>query len=177
MLGWTSDINSKQWKTFIAAFFGWTLDAMDLLLYVFAFKFIAQTFDISGTQAALLFSISLASSALGGIVFGIISDYVGRVKALTYSILIYSLFTMLSAFAPDIWFFVVCRFLLGLGMGGEWASGEILVAESWPKKHRGKVVGMVQSGWGFGFIFAAILATFVLLTQFCKHQLLYLGSH
>ena len=53
-------------------------------------------------------------------------------------------------------------FLLGLGMGGEWASGEILVAESWPKQHRGKVVGMVQSGWGFGFIFAAILATFVL---------------
>ena len=162
MFQWTNDINSKQWKTFIAAFFGWTLDAMDLLLYVFAFKFIAQSFDITGTQAALLFSITLASSALGGIVFGIISDYGGRVKALTYSILIYSLFTMLSAFAPDIWFFVVCRFLLGLGMGGEWASGEILVAESWPKQHRGKVVGMVQSGWGFGFIFAAILATFVL---------------
>tara|TARA_B100001142_G_scaffold56028_2_gene54560 strand:- start:1306 stop:2373 length:1068 start_codon:yes stop_codon:yes gene_type:complete len=69
---------------------------------------------------------------------------------------------MLSAFAPNIAFFVVCRFLLGLGMGGEWASGEILVAESWPKEHRGKVVGMVQSGWGFGFIFAALLATFVL---------------
>ena len=116
---------------------------MDLLLYVFAFKFIAQTFDISGTQAALLFSITLASSALGGIVFGVISDYVGRVKALTYSILIYSMFTMLSAFAPDIMFFVICRFLLGLGMGGEWASGEILVAESWPKEHRGKVVGML----------------------------------
>ncbi len=157
MFQWTNDINSKQWKTFIAAFFGWTLDAMDLLLYVFAFKFIAQTFDITGTQAALLFSITLASSALGGIVFGIISDYVGRVKALTYSILIYSLFTMLSAFAPDIWFFVVCRFLLGLGMGGEWASGEILVAESWPKQHRGKVVGMVQSGWGFGGVIPAFL--------------------
>ena len=112
ILYWTKDINSKQWKTFIAAFFGWTLDAMDLLLYVFAFKFIAQTFDISGTQAALLFSITLASSALGGIVFGIISDYIGRVKALTYSILIYSLFTMLSAFAPDIWFFVVCLSLI-----------------------------------------------------------------
>jgi MFS family permease len=135
---------------------------MDLLLYVFAFRFIAQTFEISGPQAALLFSITLASSALGGMVFGVISDYVGRVKALTYSILIYSLFTMLSAFAPDILFFVICRFLLGLGMGGEWASGEILVAESWPKEHRGKVVGMVQSGWGFGFIFAALLATFVL---------------
>ncbi|MBT3445310.1 MFS transporter [bacterium] len=135
---------------------------MDLLLYVFAFRFIATTFDISGPQAALLFSITLASSALGGMVFGVISDYVGRVKALTYSILIYSFFTMLSAFAPNIAFFVVCRFLLGLGMGGEWASGEILVAESWPKEHRGKVVGMVQSGWGFGFIFAALLATFVL---------------
>ena len=135
---------------------------MDLLLYVFAFKFIAQTFDLTGPQAAVLFSITLASSALGGIVFGIISDYIGRIRALTYSILIYSLFTMFSAFSPTIEFFVVCRFLLGLGMGGEWASGEILVAESWPKQHRGKVVGMVQSGWGFGFILAAILATFVL---------------
>lgn len=162
MLGWTKDINSKQWKTFVAAFLGWTLDAMDLLLYVFAFKFIAQTFDLTGPQAAVLFSITLASSALGGIVFGIISDYIGRIRALTYSILIYSLFTMFSAFSPTIEFFVVCRFLLGLGMGGEWASGEILVAESWPKQHRGKVVGMVQSGWGFGFILAAILATFVL---------------
>ena len=162
MLKWTRDINSKQWKTFIAAFFGWTLDAMDLLLYVFAFKFIAQSFDLSSTQAAFLFSITLASSALGGIVFGVISDYVGRIKALTYSILIYSFFTMFSAFAPTIELFIVCRFLLGLGMGGEWASGEILVAESWPKQHRGKVVGMVQSGWGFGFIMAAILATFVL---------------
>tara|TARA_B100000959_G_C14973723_1_gene620756 strand:- start:1272 stop:2612 length:1341 start_codon:yes stop_codon:yes gene_type:complete len=172
MLDWTRDINSKQWKTFIAAFLGWTLDAMDLLLYVFAFKFIAQSFDLNPTQAAFLFSITLASSALGGIVFGIISDYVGRIKALTYSILIYSLFTMFSAFAPTIGFFIVCRFLLGLGMGGEWASGEILVAESWPKQHRGKVVGMVQSGWGFGFILAAILATFVLpITSFNLNML------
>jgi MFS family permease len=172
MLDWTRDINSKQWKTFIAAFLGWTLDAMDLLLYVFAFKFIAQSFDLNPTQAAFLFSITLASSALGGIVFGIISDYVGRIRALTYSILIYSLFTMFSAFAPTIGFFIVCRFLLGLGMGGEWASGEILVAESWPKQHRGKVVGMVQSGWGFGFILAAILATFVLpITSFNLNML------
>ena len=74
MFQWTNDINSKQWKTFIAAFFGWTLDAMDLLLYVFAFKFIAQTFDITGTQAALLFSITLASSALGGICLLYTSD-------------------------------------------------------------------------------------------------------
>ena len=172
MLSWTREINSKQWKTFIAAFLGWTLDAMDLLLYVFAFKFIAETFNLSGPQAAFLFSITLASSALGGIVFGIISDYVGRVKALMYSILIYSLFTMFSAFAPTIELFVLCRFLLGLGMGGEWASGEILVAESWPKQHRGKVVGMVQSGWGFGFILAAILATFVLpITTFNLNML------
>ena len=73
---------------------------MDLLLYVFAFRFIAQTFEISGPQAALLFSITLASSALGGMVFGVISDYVGRVKALTYSILIYSLFMLPTLIVP-----------------------------------------------------------------------------
>ena len=112
MLSWTREINSKQWKTFIAAFLGWTLEAMDLLLYVFAFKFIAETFNLSGPQAAILFSITLASSALGGIVFGIISDYVGRVKALMYSILIYSLLIGVhSLFIPYI-SFIPCLFLV-----------------------------------------------------------------
>lgn len=169
-LGWTADINRKQWLAFLSAFMGWTLDAMDLLLYIYALPMIKETFSLDDKQAALLFGVTLASSAIGGATFGILSDYIGRIRALTLSILIYSIFTGLSAFAPTVWIFLGCRFLLGLGMGGEWAAGEILVAESWPSKHRGKVIGMVQSGWGVGFILAATLAIIIL-----PHPMLHLS--
>ncbi len=161
-LGWVRDINSDQWKAFYAAFMGWTLDAMDLLLFAFAVSSIGQVFNLSEAMVGALFSVTLFSSAFGGAVFGIISDYMGRVRALTYSILLYSAFTGLSAFAPNVTYLLVCRVFLGLGVGGEWASGEVLVAEKWPKEHRGKVIGMVQSGWGIGYILAAVLATLII---------------
>ena len=159
---WFSDINSEQWKSFIAAFLGWTLDAMDLLLFAFAVGSIAEVFNLSPEKIGALFSVTLFASAFGGALFGVVSDYFGRVRALTYTILLYSFFTGLSAFSPNVIFFLVCRVFLGLGMGGEWASGEVLVAESWPKQHRGKVIGMVQSGWAIGYILAALLATAIL---------------
>ncbi len=162
IFGWTKDINSDQWKAFIAALLGWTLDAMDLLLFTFAVTSIATVFNLTPVQVSFLFSATLLSSAFGGALFGIVSDYVGRVRALTYTILIYSLFSGLSAFSPNVAFLLVCRIILGLGMGGEWASGEVLVAESWPRQYRGKVIGMVQSGWAIGYILAAILATLII---------------
>jgi MFS family permease len=162
IFSWYKDINDYQWKAFIAAFLGWTLDAMDLLLFAFAVSSIATVFDLSPTQVGTLFSVTLFSSAFGGALFGIVADYVGRVRALVYTILLYSIFTGLSAFAPTVAFLLVCRLILGLGMGGEWASGEVLVAEAWPRQHRGKVIGMVQSGWAIGYILAACLATLII---------------
>jgi MFS family permease len=162
LFAWSKDINPDQWKAFYAAFMGWTLDAMDLLLFAFAVGSIGKVFNLSETWVGALFSVTLFSSAFGGALFGIVSDYIGRVKALTYTIIVYSAFTGLSAFSPNIVFLLACRLILGLGMGGEWASGEVLVAEKWPKEHRGKVIGMVQSGWGIGYILAAILATLII---------------
>ncbi len=162
LFAWTKEINPDQWKAFYAAFMGWTLDAMDLLLFAFAVGSIGKVFNLSETWVGALFSVTLFSSAFGGALFGIVSDYIGRVKALTYTIIVYSAFTGLSAFSPNIVFLLACRLILGLGMGGEWASGEVLVAEKWPKEHRGKVIGMVQSGWGIGYILAAILATLII---------------
>jgi MFS family permease len=159
---WTREINSDQWKAFYAAFLGWTLDAMDLLLFAFAVGSIGKVFNLSEAWVGALFSVTLFSSAFGGALFGIVSDYIGRVRALTYTIIVYSAFTGLSAFSPNIVFLLACRLVLGLGMGGEWASGEVLVAEKWPKEHRGKVIGMVQSGWGIGYILAAVLATLII---------------
>lgn len=162
LFSWVDDINIEQWKAFYAAFLGWTLDAMDLLLFAFAVGSIGKVFNLSEGEVGALFSVTLFSSAFGGAVFGIISDYIGRVRALTYSILLYSAFTGFSAFVPNVTFLLVCRLFLGLGMGGEWASGEVLVAEKWPKEHRGKVIGMVQSGWAIGYILAAVLATLII---------------
>ena len=162
IFSWYHEINSQQWKAFIAAFLGWTLDAMDLLIFAFAVTSIAKSFDLTATQVSFLFSATLLASAFGGAFFGIVSDYIGRVRALMYTILLYSLMTGISAFSPDWMFLLGCRILLGLGMGGEWASGEVLVAEAWPDKHRGKVVGMVQSGWAVGYIMAAVLATLII---------------
>ena len=162
LFAWSRDINADQWRAFYAAFLGWTLDAMDLLLFAFAVGSIGKVFNLSETWVGALFSVTLFSSAFGGALFGIVSDYIGRVRALTYTIIVYSAFTGLSAFSPNITFLLACRLILGLGMGGEWASGEVLVAEKWPKEHRGKVIGMVQSGWGLGYILAAILATLII---------------
>jgi MFS family permease len=162
VFSWYKEINSDQWKAFIAALLGWTLDAMDLLLFAFAVSSIATVFNLNPSQVGAIFSVTLFSSAFGGALFGIVSDYVGRVRALTYTILLYSAFTGLSAFSPNVTFLLACRLFLGLGMGGEWASGEVLVAESWPRQHRGKVIGMVQSGWAIGYILAAILATLII---------------
>ena len=162
LFAWSRYINADQWRAFYAAFLGWTLDAMDLLLFAFAVGSIGKVFNLSETWVGALFSVTLFSSAFGGALFGIVSDYIGRVRALTYTIIVYSAFTGLSAFSPNIAFLLVCRLILGIGMGGEWASGEVLVAEKWPKEHRGKVIGMVQSGWGLGYIFAAILATLII---------------
>ena len=173
---WYKDINRKQWLALAAAFLGWTLDAMDLLFYVYALPKIRDTWSLTDQHAALLFGVTLGSSALGGVLFGIITDYIGRVRALTYSILMYSVFTGLSALAPNVEIFVICRFFLGLGMGGEWASGEILVAESWPRQHRGKVLGLVQSGWGFGYILAATLSIAILPNADFEIKLPFLGD-
>src|SRR5919109_4202171 len=93
VFSWYRDITSYQWKTFIAALLGWTLDAMDLLLFAFAVGNIAKVFGLSPAQVGTLFSVTLFSSAFGGALFGIVADYVGRIRALTYTILIYSFFT------------------------------------------------------------------------------------
>ncbi|HSC34448.1 MAG TPA: MFS transporter, partial [Thermodesulfobacteriota bacterium] len=161
LFAWSRDINADQWKAFYAAFLGWTLDAMDLLLFAFAVGSIGKVFNLSETWVGALFSVTLFSSAFGGALFGIVSDYIGRVRALTYTILLYSAFTGLSAFAPNIGFLLVCRLILGLGMGGEWAAGMPLVLEHWPKRLRGFVSGLMLGGWYWGYLLAAAVFQFV----------------
>ena len=155
-------ISQEQWKTLIAAQLGWTLDAMDVMFYAFALSTIQKEFSLSSSQAGLLASVTLIASAIGGIAFGVLADRMGRARSLMFSILLYSLFTSLTATAGSLWELVLWRALVGLGMGGEWSAGSVLVSETWPSKHRAKAIGFMQAGWAVGYILAALLAALIL---------------
>ena len=111
--------------------------------------------------SSAVFSATLVGWALGGVIFGIIADYIGRTKALVATILIYSLFTGLSAVSDTWWQLAIFRFITGLGLGGEWAAGAALVAEVWPDRLRAKAGALLQSAAAFGYFFAALIALFV----------------
>src|SRR5262245_42919245 len=159
---WHQSIAREQWKSLSAAMLGWMLDAMDVMLYAFALTAIREEFQLSRAAAGGLASITLLTSALGGVLLGFVADQIGRVKALIASILIYSIFTALTATADSLGELILWRSLVGIGLGGEWSAGSVLVAETWPAEHRGKAIGLMQSGWALGYILAALLAAIML---------------
>jgi len=151
-------VDRSAWRALFAAQIGWMLDSMDFLLFTFAVLPIQKEFAISKTTIGLLTSVALIASAFGGIVFGRLADRIGRVRAMTWSILIYSGATAGLASASALWQLLAWRMLVGVGMGGEWSSGSVLVAETWPAEHRAKAMGIMQSGWAIGAIIAAALS-------------------
>ncbi len=155
-------IPRAAWLALGAAGLGWMLDAFDVMLYSFALSAIREEFGLSGAQAGLLASATLIFSAVGGIAFGVLADRIGRVKALSLSILVYSVGTGLTAAADSLTSLFVCRAIVGIGLGGEWSAGSVLVAESWPAASRGRAIGFMQSGWAIGYALAAIVAAEVI---------------
>jgi MFS family permease len=129
-----------------------------------AINTLQQEFGLTNAAAGLVTTVGLLTSAAGGLLFGVVADKVGRTRALTLTILIFSLCSLGSATAQNLLQLIVWRSLLGLGMGGEWAAGAVLVSESWPPEHRGKAIGIMQSGWALGYILAAVLAAVALPT-------------
>ncbi|MGC9945893.1 MAG: MFS transporter [Bryobacteraceae bacterium] len=159
---WYSAITRAQWKTLAAVQSAWMLDAMDVMLYAFALTAIRDEFHLSSGAAGAMASATLLASAFGGVLFGVLADRLGRARALVYAIVIYAGFTGLTATATGVAEMLVWRTLVGLGMGGVWSAGSVLVAESWPAEHRGKAAGFMQSGWALGYILAALLAAAVM---------------
>jgi len=149
-------------KALVAASLGWLLDAFDVMLYALILTAVIADLGMDRATGGLMASLTLAASAVGGLVFGVIADKLGRTRALSLSILLYSVFTFACGLAQNVWQFAIFRLLLGLGMGGEWASGATLVSETWPEKHRGKAMGIMQSCWAIGYGLAAIVVAIVL---------------
>lgn len=149
-------------RALVAASFGWMLDSFDVMLYALVLASLILDFGLSKQTAGVLGSITLLAAAAGGLIFGVIADRYGRVRALIGSVLIYAIFTAACGFAQNVVQLAVFRILLGLGMGGEWASGAALVSETWPDKHRGKALGIMQSSWAIGYALAALVAGLIL---------------
>ncbi len=141
---------------------GWMLDAFYVMLYSIVLATLMRVFGMSRATAGLLNALTLAASALGGLLFGVLADHFGRRRMLSASILFYSVCTFACGFATTIAGLGIWRFLLGLGMGGEWATGAALVTETWPAKWRGRAIGIVQSSWAVGYAFSAVTAWVVL---------------
>ena len=159
-----ADASPAAKKALIAASLGWLLDAFDVMLYALILTAVVKDLGLSLATGGQLASLTLAASALGGLVFGVVADKLGRTRALSLSILLYSVFTFACGLAQNVWQLAIFRFFLGLGMGGEWASGATLVSETWPEKHRGKALGLMQSCWAIGYGAAAIVVALVLPT-------------
>ncbi len=155
-------VPARAWKALVGAQLGWMLDAMDFLLFTFALRAIQQEFALSSASMGMLTSVALVASAIGGIMFGRLADRIGRVAAMSLSILCYSLATGGLAFSSTLGQLVFWRALVGFGMGGEWSAGSVLVSESFPPEHRAKAVAMMQASWAVGALLAAGLSSLIL---------------
>jgi MFS family permease len=157
-----AQITSAQRRTLVAAALGWMLDAFDAMLYALVLAHVMRDLGMSKGTAGLLNSLTLLASGIGGVAFGFIADRVGRKRALMLSILTYSLCSFASGLSTSVLMLAIFRFILGLGMGGEWNTGATLVAETWPTELRAKAISIVQSSWAIGYALAALVAGIVL---------------
>src|SRR6266481_7224927 len=170
-----SAVSSAQKRTLIAAALGWGLDGFDVLLYSNVQVHVMQALGIHSKDiAGLPNAFMLLASGIGGVLFGFLADRIGRTKALMLSILTYSVCSLGSGLSTSIFVLIAFRFLLGLGMGGEWNTGATLVAETWPTHLRARAIAIVQSAWAWGLAAAALVAG-VILREFNWRIVFFVG--
>jgi SHS family lactate transporter-like MFS transporter len=147
-----------------ASFLGWTLDAFDFFVVVFLVDTLANAFHVPAAKIILSVTATLAMRPLGALLFGLLADRYGRRRPLMANVVFFSVFELLCGFAPNFTVFLILRAIYGIGMGGEWGVGASLAMESAPKRWRGVLSGIVQSGYPIGYLLAAVAARFVLPT-------------
>jgi MFS family permease len=159
MLSWYKDLTQPEKRTYWACFSGWGLDAMDTQMYALAIPTLIALWGMTRGEAGLLGTTVLIMASLGGWIAGILADRYGRVRVLQITILWFSLFTLLSAFTNSFAQLMITRGLQGLGFGGEWAVGAVLISETIRPQVRGRAVGSLQAGWAIGYGLAVLLST------------------
>lgn len=162
LISWLAESSREQRRTLVAASLGWMLDSMDVMIYALVLGEVQREMRLTAAASGAMMSATLLAAAVGGLGFGWFADRFGRVRALTWSIVGYSAATALCGLTHTAAQLLLCRVLLGLGMGGEWAAGAALVAETWPARHRGKALALVQSSWAVGYALGAALVAVVM---------------
>ncbi|MDQ1043810.1 MFS transporter [Streptomyces sp. V4I2] len=160
-LAWLRALGPRGRRAFAGAFGGYALDSYDYFTLPLSMVALAAYFGLDSGQTGLFTTVTLVVSAIGGALAGVLADRIGRVKALMITVVTYAVFTVACGFAPNYETLLVFRALQGLGFGGEWAVGAILVAEYASAKHRGRTLGAIQSSWAVGWALAAIMYTLV----------------
>src|SRR5499425_2966015 len=148
----------------MAGFLGWTLDAFDFFVVVFLFDTLAHQFGVTKKEIVLTTTATLAMRPVGALLFGLLADRYGRRVPLMANVIYFSAIELMCGFAPNYTTFLILRALFGIGMGGEWGVGASLAMEAAPKKLRGILSGLLQSGYPIGNLLAALAARVVLPT-------------
>jgi MFS family permease len=178
MFTWFRELSQAERRAFYAAAGGWAMDAMDYMVFTFVIATLIKIWGIDRGQAGLLGTVTLLVSAFGGWIAGMLADRFGRVRVLQLSILWFATFTFLNGFAQNFGMLFATRALQGLGFGGEWAVGSVLVGEIVRAQHRGKAVGAVQSTWAIGWGLAAVIysiAFSVLPEEYAWRSMFWIG--
>jgi MFS transporter, SHS family, lactate transporter len=152
-----AQLDRNQRSAFVASFLGWTLDAFDFFLMVFILRAVARDFGTDVKTVTIAITLTLAMRPLGALAFGLLADRYGRRPILMIDILLFSALEVASAFAPTLVVLIVLRAAFGFAMGGEWGIGASLVMETIPAKSRGLVSGILQEGYAFGYLLAAVV--------------------
>jgi MFS family permease len=155
--GFYTNMTPPEKRTFWACAAGWALDGMDFMIYPLVIGTLIKLWSVDNTTAGFAVTVTLLASAVGGWLSGFLSDRIGRVRTLQITILWFSLFSLLCAFAQNFNQLLIARAILGFGFGGEWAAGAVLMGETIRAQYRGRAVGAVQSGWAVGWGLAVMM--------------------
>jgi SHS family lactate transporter-like MFS transporter len=159
----------------LAGFLGWTLDAFDFFLVVMCLTAIGHEFGQSDRRMAVAITLTLAFRPIGALVFGLLADRYGRRRPLMINLVFYSVLSVLTGLAPSFGWFLVCRALFGIGMGGEWGVGASLAMEKAPRRLRGVLSGLLQEGYAAGYLLAAV-AYYLVFPHWGWRPLFFLGG-
>ena len=157
-----TNVNQYGWKALVGSAVGYAMDGFDLLILGFMLSAISVDLNLTPAQSGSLVTWTLIGAVVGGIVFGALSDRYGRVRVLTWTIVLFAVFTGLCAIAQGYWDLLIYRTIAGIGLGGEFGIGMALAIEAWPAKHRAKAASYVALGWQVGVLAAALLTPVLL---------------
>ena len=155
-------VSGYGWKALAGSAIGYAMDGFDLLILGFMLPAISADLQLSPGQAGSLVTWTLVGAVAGGVIFGSLSDHYGRIRVLTWTIVLFAVFTGLCAFAQGYWDLLAYRTIAGIGLGGEFGIGMALAAEAWPARHRARVSSYVALGWQVGVLAAALLTPLLL---------------